>query len=119
MRVLIADDSATQRLILKSIIQNFYEDVTVEEAGDGSKAIEMMQANDYKLVFTDINMEPMSGLEFVEKTKENHPHTIYTFITSHLTDTMKEQTRKLGVDNYLTKPLTPEKVQGLLKEFEL
>jgi two-component SAPR family response regulator len=116
MKVLIIDDSATQRLILKSIVSNFDKRFQVEEFTDGSKALDYLDNNDVFMVFSDINMEPMSGIELREKVLEKGIDSKFSFITSHLTDNMKSKASELGVSHYVTKPITQDKIEEILKE---
>jgi YesN/AraC family two-component response regulator len=116
MKVLIIDDSATQRLIIKSIIANFSTKLEIEEFTDGTKALAYLETNNVKLVFSDINMEPMTGIQLREAVIEKGIDSIFSFITSHLTDSMKETANSLGVKYYVTKPITQDKIEEILKE---
>ena len=116
MKVLIIDDSATQRLIIKSIIANFSTKLEIEEFTDGTKALAYLESNEVDLVFSDINMDPMSGIQLREAVIEKGISSIFSFITSHLTDSMKETANKLKVKYYVTKPITQDKIEEILKE---
>ena len=114
MKVLIVDDSATQRLIVKSISNNYSKVSKVFEATDGTKALEVLKAEEIDLVFSDINMEPMSGFELVQKATEAKIECIFAFITSHLTDTVQAKAKAAGVKYYITKPITQEKIEEVI-----
>lgn len=116
MKVLIVDDSATQRLILKSIIANYSSKLEIEEFTDGAKALACLESNEVELVFSDINMEPMTGVQLRENVIEKGINAIFSFVTSHLTDSMKETANKLDVKYYVTKPITQDKIEEILKE---
>jgi YesN/AraC family two-component response regulator len=116
MEVLIVDDSATQRLILKSIINNYSGVSLAHEATDGLKALEILKKHNVDLVFSDINMEPMSGLELISTAKEQKITAVFAFITSHLTESMEKKAREAGGEYYITKPITQEKIEDVLKK---
>lgn len=116
MKVLVVDDSATQRLIVKSIVNNYEGVANVFEATDGTKALLILKTEKIDLVFSDINMEPMSGFELIEKAKADNINSKFVFITSHLTETVKEKAKAAGGSFYITKPITQEKIENVLKE---
>jgi len=116
MKILVVDDSATQRLIVKSIIQNFNSEFEIIEVADGTQALKILEEDEVKIVFSDINMEPMSGIELFEKTQSLGHRPIFTFVTSHLTDSIKKKSLDMGVKYFLTKPVSQEKVETILTE---
>lgn len=116
MKILVVDDSATQRLIIKSIIKNFNSDLDVLEMADGTQALIALNDGGVKLVFSDINMEPMSGIELFEKSRNLAELPIFAFVTSHLTDNMKSKAIELGLDYFLTKPIDKDRVEEILLE---
>ena len=116
MNILIVDDSATQRVIIKSIVQQYNGIKSVVDVTDGLKALDLISSDDIDLVFSDINMEPMSGLELIDKSLKLKPDTLFAFITSHLTDTMEKKASDAGGSFYITKPITQEKIENVLKQ---
>lgn len=120
-RILIVDDSATQRVILKAIILNYFKnggsDCEVTECSDGAQAMKALEGSQYSLVFSDINMEPVSGIDLLIKSKEKVGEIPFVFVSSHLTSTMQEKAVELGAKHYVTKPLLQEKIEPILKEF--
>ncbi len=116
MKVLIVDDSQFQRLVVKSIVSNYSEELEVIELTDAQKALDLLKEGGISLVFSDINMEPFTGIELVEKSKEASVETTFALVTSHLVDSMKEKAASLGVEYYITKPITQEKIEAVLKE---
>jgi two-component system chemotaxis response regulator CheY len=118
MNVLIVDDSATQRLIVKSIASNHAAVSEVYEVTDGLKALDILKEKSITLVFSDINMEPISGFELIEKAKELDPDLIplFAFMTSHLTEAMQEKAKSVGGKFYITKPITQEKIESILEQ---
>jgi YesN/AraC family two-component response regulator len=116
MKVIVVDDSATQRLILKSIIANYNSDLEIIELVDGTQALKTISDDEVSLVFSDINMEPMSGIELFEKAKELDKTPTFAFITSHLTDNVKEKVLSMGASHFLTKPISQESVIEILDE---
>jgi len=97
-------------------VDNYDKNFETIEVTDGRGAIEHIEKGDIALVFSDINMEPMSGIELVETINKSEVQCKFAFITSHLTESMQKQAKDLGVEYYLTKPITQEKIENVLKE---
>lgn len=116
MNVLVVDDSVTQRLILKAIVESHSSVDTVFEASEGGKALELVRDNKVDMIFSDINMEPMSGLEFVQNIRSSSINTPVAFITSHLTDSVKEKALSIGGNFFVTKPITEENIAVILEK---
>ena len=66
-KILIIEDEAAIRRVLKKIISEENEGYEVEEAADGLLGLEMILNNDYDLVLCDIKMPKMDGVEVLEK----------------------------------------------------
>tara|TARA_R110002111_G_scaffold933_4_gene6735 strand:+ start:944 stop:1159 length:216 start_codon:yes stop_codon:yes gene_type:complete len=69
-KILIIEDEAAIRRVLKKIISEENDGYHVEEAEDGLQGIEMIMSTDYDLVFCDIKMPKMDGVEVLEKAKK-------------------------------------------------
>ena len=109
--VLIVDDSATVRKFVSVSLS--MQGFTVVTACDGMDALEKLSKGKFSLVITDLNMPTMDGLEFIKALRENHelrdlPVIILTSLTDQAT---KEEGAKLGVDSYVVKPFSLEKIQ--------
>jgi two-component system chemotaxis response regulator CheY len=109
--VLVVDDSATVRkfVSLSLSMQGF----TVTTACDGMDALEKISKGKFSLVITDLNMPTMDGLEFIRALHDNSefrdlPVIILTSLTDRET---REEGAKLGVDSYVVKPFSLEKIQ--------
>ena len=69
-KILIIEDEAAIRRVLKKIISEENDAYNVEEAEDGLRGIELIKDNDYDLVLCDIKMPKMDGVEVLEKAKK-------------------------------------------------
>ena len=68
--VLIVDDSATQRLMLKKILKMIgLTDIVIKEASNGKEALEIVKSQPISLILTDLNMPTMSGEELIATLK--------------------------------------------------
>ena len=117
--VLVAEDEMPiLRGICKSIEEtnpNFYVSAT---ALNGRAAIEAIQTQQIQLVFVDINMPVMSGLEVLKYIRQNHPEIITVVLSGYQDFHYAQQALKLGASDYLLKPLKRTELSVLLAQFE-
>jgi two-component system chemotaxis response regulator CheY len=119
LNILIVDDSSLTRKAIRRIIDMIDLDAELTlEAEDGQKALEVIAENHIDLVLADLNMPIMDGMEMIfhlrgdEKTK-----SIPVVIVS--TESSTARVEKLladGVNNYLHKPFTPEKLKDIITQ---
>lgn len=103
-RILIIEDEAAIRRVLKKIITEENDSYQVEEAEDGLLGIEMIKNNDYDLVLCDIKMPKMDGVEVLEKTQKIKPEIPMLMISGHGDLDTAVQTMRLGAFDYISKP---------------
>jgi len=103
-KILIIEDEAAIRRVLKKIISEENEAYNVEEAEDGIQGIEMIMKTDYDLVFCDIKMPKMDGAEVLEKTKKIKPEIPIVMISGHGDLETAVNTMRLGAFDYISKP---------------
>ena len=109
MKVLVVDDFATMRRIIKNILRQIGF-TNIIEADDGSTALPILEKDNIDLVITDWNMPKMSGLELLKAIRSN-PNLKDTPVLMVTAEAKKENVLlaiKAGVNNYIVKPFTPE-----------
>lgn len=103
-KILIIEDEAAIRRVLKKIITEENDKYLVEEAEDGLSGIEMIKNNDYDLVLCDIKMPKMDGVEVLEKTQKIKPEIPMLMISGHGDLDTAVQTMRMGAFDYISKP---------------
>ena len=103
-KILIIEDEAAIRRVLKKIISEENEEYQVEEAEDGLVGIEMIAKSDYDLVLCDIKMPKMDGVEVLEKVKKLKPEIPIVMISGHGDLDTAVNTMRLGAFDYISKP---------------
>ena len=103
-KILIIEDEAAIRRVLKKIISEENDSYQVEEAEDGLAGIEKIKDNDYDLVLCDIKMPKMDGVEVLEKAKKIKPETPMVMISGHGDLDTAVNTMRLGAFDYISKP---------------
>ena len=103
-KILLIEDEAAIRRVLKKIISEENDSYQVEEAEDGLAGIEMIKDNDYDLVLCDIKMPKMDGVEVLEKAKKIKPEIPMVMISGHGDLDTAVNTMRLGAFDYISKP---------------
>ena len=103
-KILIIEDEAAIRRVLKKIISEENEAYQVEEAEDGLLGIEMISKSDYDLVLCDIKMPKMDGVEVLEKARKIKPEIPIVRISGHGDLDTAVNTMRLGAFDYISKP---------------
>ncbi|MDE1207290.1 sigma-54-dependent transcriptional regulator [Tenacibaculum larymnensis] len=103
-KILIIEDEAAIRRVLKKIISEENDSYEVEEAEDGLQGIEMIKKTDYDLVLCDIKMPKMDGVEVLEKARKLKPEIPMVMISGHGDLDTAVNTMRLGAFDYISKP---------------
>lgn len=105
MDVLVVDDDAMARLILRQVLQRHFG-ATVTEAPNGLEALVALEARTFDLIVLDLKMPVMDGLTVLGTIRagERHAKTPVVVLTADRKDENVHHSIKLGVSDYLTKP---------------
>lgn len=116
IRVIIVEDEKRARRGLKSLfplIGDEYE--IIAEAADGSIALDLIKTLRPDLVFTDIKMPIMDGMELIKKARAFGITSKFVIITAYEEFSLARQAIILGVEDYLVKPIILEDLQEVLE----
>jgi two-component system, chemotaxis family, chemotaxis protein CheY len=105
MPILIVDDYKTMLRIVRNLLSQLGFN-NVDEATDGTMAFAKMEQKPFKMVISDWNMEPMSGLELLKKIRADERFKTMPFIMV-TAETKAENViiaKQAGVNNYIIKP---------------
>jgi two-component system chemotaxis response regulator CheY len=119
MRILIVDDSAMMRAMIKRVIK--LADVPVEdilEATNGAEGLELLKQHDVQLLLTDINMPVMNGADMLREISLNDRwrNLNRVIISTDGSTVRREEAAELDVRCYLEKPFSPEVLRDVLNE---
>lgn len=105
MPILIVDDYKTMLRIVRNLLKQLGFD-NVDEATDGSQALERLRGKQYQLVISDWNMEPMSGLQLLKECRsdEQLKDLIFIMVTAESKTENVIAAKQAGVNNYIVKP---------------
>jgi two-component system, chemotaxis family, chemotaxis protein CheY len=104
MPVLVVDDYKTMVRIIRNLLKQLGF-ANVDEAGDGTAALNMMRNKQYGLVISDWNMEPMTGYELLREVRADRlSRTPFIMVTAESKTENVIAAKKAGVNNYIVKP---------------
>ena len=112
-KILIIDDERSIRRALREILE--FEEYDVFEAENGQEGLDLLKANQYDLVFCDIKMPLLDGMEVLEAVKKTEIDTPFIMISGHGTiETAVEAIRK-GAFDFIEKPLDLNRILVTLR----
>ena len=112
-KILIIDDERSIRRALREILE--FEEYDVFEAENGREGLDLLKANQYDLVFCDIKMPLLDGMEVLEAVKKTENETPFIMISGHGTiETAVEAIRK-GAFDFIEKPLDLNRILVTLR----
>jgi CheY-like chemotaxis protein len=118
LRILIVDDNAHIRQLLRTVL-NAVGIRSIDTANDGMAGFGAFCRLEYDLVFTDYEMEPISGIDFVDlvrtSRKSPNPYIPVIMISAYSDRERVTKARDHGVTEFLTKPFTVERLMNRLQ----
>ena len=118
-KVLIVDDEELAILGLEAGVDWDGLNVTrLFKAHSRDEAVRIMESEDVDIVITDIEMPGAGGLELIKWVKENRPEARSVFYTGHAEFSYALEALRLGVEDYLLKPLPDEELAAIIRRIE-
>lgn len=113
MTILIVDDYKTMLRIVRNLLRQLGFN-NVEEAADGSEALEKLRETKVGLVISDWNMEPMTGLQLLKEVRSDDSlrSTPFIMITAESKTENVIAAKEAGVNNYIVKPFNAETLRS-------
>jgi CheY-like chemotaxis protein len=109
-KVLVVDDDPVVGKSFDRVLSE--KGYTVSSVPNGSDALDKLGREDYDVVFTDIRMPGMDGIEVAEQIKARRPWIPVVIVTGYGTAADETRAKAAGVSEFLHKPLSPEMIEG-------
>src|SRR6186713_1042869 len=104
-RILLIEDEASIRSVLKDILKDQKElKLEVDEARDGAEGLNLLENGSYDVVFCDVKMPKMDGMEVLQKAKDKGITANFIMISPHGSTEMAVDATKMGAYDFLQKP---------------
>ena len=114
MSIMIVDDE----MIVRESLYHWFKKYghVVETASSGHEALEKLEKLPFEVLFVDMKMPEMSGIELLGKVKEEYPDTIIIIITAYGSIDTAVNAMKMGASDYLLKPFKPDQLSLVLEK---
>ena len=116
MSVLVVDDYSTMVRIIRNLLRQIgFEDI--DDAADGSSALEKMNIKRYGLVISDWNMEPMTGYDLLRQVRADPGlgEIPFIMVTAESKTENVIAAKKAGVNNYIVKPFNAQTLKAKIE----
>lgn len=117
MSIMVVDD---EEIIRESLFHWFKKyGHLVETASSALEALEKLEKYPYQLLFVDIKMPGMDGIELLEKIKQQYPDTIVVIITAYGSIESAVKAMRIGAHDYLLKPFKPDQLSLVMERISV
>jgi DNA-binding NtrC family response regulator len=114
LRLMIVDDELIVRESLLYWFRKYGHEI--DTAASGAEALEKMEHKPFHLLFVDIKMPGMGGLELLERVKKEYPDTLVVIITAHGSIESAARAMRAGASDYLLKPFKPDQLSLVMEK---
>ncbi|MFW5733551.1 MAG: sigma-54-dependent transcriptional regulator [Oceanidesulfovibrio sp.] len=114
IRILIVEDEEITRENLAHVLER--DGYTVDAARDGEAALELLRANGYDVVLTDLRMRHVDGMGVLEASKSMHPEAEVIMLTGYATVETAVQAMEQGAYHYLAKPYKLDELRAIVRK---
>ncbi len=121
-KILIVDDNANNRMVLNLLLQDYNEErkidaFEIEECVNGLEALNKSFETKYDLIFMDIMMPQMDGIEATKKIREHDKDVMIIAVSAVDDDTRQKEILRCGAEDYVPKPLDAEQLYARLNNY--
>ena len=103
LRVLIVEDNKIFREVLKRRLDDNFQSIVVEEAANSEEALQEINKGSPHLIFMDIHLPGMNGLQLTQKVKKDSPDIRIAILTDYDLPEYREAARQFGADRFFVK----------------
>ncbi len=114
LSIMVVDDEGIIRESFRHWFKKFGHQV--DTAASGIEALKKLEGFPYELLFVDIKMPGMDGIELLQKVKAAYPDTLVVIITAYGSIESAVQAMKLGASDYLLKPFKPDQLTLVMEK---
>jgi two-component system chemotaxis response regulator CheY len=113
MKILLIDDSNLSRSILKRLLGEGHQFI---DAANGMRGLELYFLEHPDIVFLDLTMPGVNGLEVLEKMRQMDPNARIIIATADIQNFTRDQASDMGADAFVNKPFTEEGLQSAVSK---
>ncbi|WP_169087582.1 response regulator [Paenibacillus sp. PL91] len=118
MNVLVVDDERAIREGIKRTVVHSFPHLDVSTAASASEALQVLQQSRIQVVFLDIMMPGMNGLELLKHVRSSHAYTKWIVVTAHSEFAYAQEALRLGARDYILKPIGKDQIVEAIAALE-
>lgn len=119
LKILVAEDNIVNRKVATKLLHRLGHEVTCAE--NGVEAVKLATGSEFDLVLMDVQMPEMDGLEATAAIRQfqadSEKRIAIIAMTAHVMKGDRERCLAAGMDDYVSKPITPEKIKRVLRKW--
>jgi YesN/AraC family two-component response regulator len=116
LRVLLVEDNTMYRELFAEDLRDHFPTIRIDEAGNAEEAIAKINATPPRLIFMDINLPGMNGLQLTQKIKRDFPNIRIAMLTGYDVPEYRQAAAQYGADAFLVKELLKwDEVEALVE----
>lgn len=115
LKILLVDDEQEERAGISFLIKKYGYPLTVSEAPNGKKALEYMESHHVDILFTDVKMPLMNGLELAKAVNETYPEVKIIIFSAYGEFDYAKQALEANAVNYLLKPIELDEFRDVME----
>lgn len=116
--VLVVEDTTIMQKMAKIILTDLACKIDIAE--DGKKALDMFKQNSYNIIFMDIGLPDINGVDVtkaIRNLENNQSHVPIIALTANYDESYKPVCLNAGMDDFMLKPLTKDKAKAMINKF--
>ena len=113
-RILIVDDEKDERNVIRFLLNKYNFQLVIDEASNGKEALSLLESQPVDILFTDVRMPFVDGIELATKAKELYPNLHIIFFSGHDDFYYAKKAISLGAVDYILKPVIPGEFQNTI-----
>lgn len=115
-KILIVDDEPLERAVIRYLLEQYGFSLNIYESENGIAAFNLLQKEPMDILFSDIKMPLMNGLELAERSQKLYPNIQIIFFSSYQDFSYVKKALSLNATNYILKPIDPEEFKNTMQK---
>ncbi|MBF0321172.1 MAG: response regulator [Nitrospirae bacterium] len=111
--ILIVDDSALARMMVKNVISQEFPHWQIVEAGNAEDGLNKLKTHPISVALIDFNMPGMNGIDLAAKLLESNPGISVHLVTANIQETMRQRAEAMGI-GFIKKPVSKDDITRVM-----
>ena len=114
--ILVVDDQEVNQIVMDGILK-YHFGIEASFANDGKEAVDMVSRGNYDLIFMDLNMPVMNGIEATREIIRTNPNMPIVAVTTNTSDESRQECSTVGMIDYMMKPIDLKVLKDVMQRY--